>query len=69
MNSMPGDTNSAYANMLRKENGQTFNNPPMGSLSNRSPGDQQMAQKQMENGKTSVLQRTAEFLQAIKRTA
>jgi len=66
---MPGDTNSAYADMLRKTNGQTFSNPSMGSLSERSPGDQQMAQKQVENARTSVLQRTANFLNAMKRTA
>ena len=32
----------------------------------RSPGDQQLAQRQVENAKTSVTQRAAEFLQSMK---
>ena len=63
---MPGITNQSYEDNLRKMNGQTFNNPAMGSLSMRSPGDQQLAQRQVENAKTSVTQRAAEFLQSMK---
>tara|TARA_R100001440_G_scaffold30169_3_gene48529 strand:- start:830 stop:1033 length:204 start_codon:yes stop_codon:yes gene_type:complete len=63
---MPGTTGHSYEDTLRKMNGQAFNNPPMGSLSMRSPGDQQLAQRQVENAKTSVLQRAADFLQAMK---
>tara|TARA_B100000212_G_scaffold287937_1_gene228853 strand:- start:101 stop:304 length:204 start_codon:yes stop_codon:yes gene_type:complete len=63
---MPGTTGHSYEDTLRKMNGQSFSNPPMGSLSMRSPGDQQLAQRQVENAKTSVLQRAADFLQAMK---
>tara|TARA_R100000353_G_scaffold2281_1_gene3374 strand:- start:338 stop:541 length:204 start_codon:yes stop_codon:yes gene_type:complete len=63
---MPGITSQSYEDNLRKMNGQTFNNPAMGSLSMRSPGDQQLAQRQVENAKTSVTQRAAEFLQSMK---
>jgi len=63
---MPGITSQSYEDNLRKMNGQTFNNPGMGSLSMRSPGDQQLAQRQVENAKTSVTQRAAEFLQSMK---
>ena len=63
---MPGTTSQSYEDNLRELNGQTFNNPPIGSLSMRSPGDQQLGQKQMENTKTSVLQRVAQFLQNMK---
>ena len=63
---MPGITSQSYEDNLRKMNGQTFNNPAMGSLSMRSPGDQQLAQRQVENAKTSVSQRAAEFLQSMK---
>ena len=63
---MPGITSQSYEENLRKMNGQTFNNPAMGSLSMRSPGDQQLAQRQVENAKTSVTQRAAEFLQSMK---
>ena len=63
---MPGTTGHSYEDTLRKMNGQSFSNPPMGSLSMRSPGDQQLAQRQVENAKTSVSQRAADFLQAMK---
>jgi len=63
---MPGTTNKAYGDMLRSMNGQQFNNPSVGSLSSRSPGDQQLAQRQVENDKSSVLQRTAQFLTMMK---
>jgi len=62
---MPGTTNTT-ADMLRRTNGQQFNNPSVGSLSSRSPGDQQLAQRQVENDKSSVLQRTAQFLTMMK---
>ena len=63
---MPGITSQSYEDNLRKMNGQTFNNPAMGSLSMRSPGDQQLAQRQVENAKTSVTQRAAQFLTMMK---
>ena len=63
---MPGITSQSYEDSLRKMNGQTFSNPPIGSLSMRSPGDQQLAQRQVENAKTSVGQRAAQFLTMMK---
>jgi len=66
---MPGSTmsqNEAYDNMLRSMNGQTFNNPPIGSLSQVSPGEQQLRQKEMVNNQSSVSQRAAQFLTMMK---
>ncbi len=54
--------NGQYGNMLRNMNGQTFNNGPIGSLSMRSPGDQQLAQREMVNEETSVQRRVDDFL-------
>ena len=51
---MPGTTGHSYEDNLRKMNGQSFSNPPMGSLSMRSPGDQQLAQRQVENAKIGL---------------
>ena len=66
MNYFAGGTPMSEADYLRRMNGQTFNNPPIGNLSMHSPGDQQLTQRQVENAKTSVGQKAAQFLTMMK---
>ena len=43
------NTQEKYSGFMKKLNGNTFNNPSMGSLSNRSIGDQELDQRTMQN--------------------
>ena len=43
------NTQEKYSGFMKKLNGNAFNNPSMGSLSNRSIGDQELDQRTMQN--------------------
>ena len=47
------NTQEKYSGFMKKLNGNAFNNPSMGSLSNRSIGDQELDQRTMQNLRTS----------------
>ena len=47
------NTQEKYRGFMKKLNGNTFNNPSMGSFSNRSVGDQELDQRTMQNLRTS----------------
>ena len=47
------NTQEKYSGFMKKLNGNAFNNPSMGSLSNRSIGDQELDQRTMQNIMTS----------------
>ena len=43
------NTQEKYSGFMKKLNGNAFNNPSMGSFSNRSIGDQELDQRTMQN--------------------
>ncbi len=47
------NTQEKYSGFMKKLNGNAFNNPSMGSFSNRSIGDQELDQRTMQNLMTS----------------
>jgi|TARA_R100000455_G_scaffold30538_1_gene21763 hypothetical protein len=47
------NTQEKYSGFMKKLNGNSFNNPSMGSLSNRSIGDQELDQRTKQNILTS----------------
>ena len=49
------NTQEKYRGLMKKLNGDAFNNPSMGSLSNRSIGDQELDQRTMQNLLTSKM--------------
>tara|TARA_R100001129_G_scaffold166723_1_gene133893 strand:+ start:96 stop:512 length:417 start_codon:yes stop_codon:yes gene_type:complete len=49
------NTQEKYRGLMKKLNGNAFNNPSMGSLSNRSIGDQELDQRTMQNLLTSKM--------------
>jgi len=49
------NTQEKYRGFMKKLNGNTFNNPSMGSFSNRSVGDQELDQRTMQNLRTSQM--------------
>ena len=49
------NTQEKYRGFMKKLNGNTFNNPSMGSFSNRSIGDQELDQRTMQNLRTSQM--------------
>ena len=49
------NTQEKYRGLMKKLNGDAFNNPSMGSLSNRSIGDQELDQRTMQNLLTSQM--------------
>ncbi len=49
------NTQEKYSGFMKKLNGNAFNNPSIGSLSNRSVGDQELDQRTMQNLMTSQM--------------
>ena len=49
------NTQEKYSGFMKKLNGNAFNNPSMGSFSNRSIGDQELDQRTMQNLRTSQM--------------
>ena len=49
------NTQEKYSGFMKKLNGNAFNNPSIGSLSNRSVGDQELDQRTMQNLMTSEM--------------
>ena len=49
------NTQEKYSGFMKKLNGNAFNNPSMGSFSNRSVGDQELDQRTMQNLRTSQM--------------
>ena len=49
------NTQEKYSGFMKKLNGNAFNNPSMGSFSNRSIGDQELDQRTMQNLMTSKM--------------
>ena len=49
------NTQEKYRGFMKKLNGNAFNNPSMGSFSNRSVGDQELDQRTMQNLRTSQM--------------
>jgi len=47
------NTQEKYSGFMKKLNGNSFNNPSMGSFSNRSIGDQELDQRTIQNLMTS----------------